>query len=410
MRPYLRAANVTWDGLDLGDVKEMNFTEDESAIYELRDGDVLAAEASGSADEVGRPALWRGEIDGCCFQNTLVRVRSRGVLPEYLRHFLFAEARSGRIGRASPGVGIHHIGSARLSAWPAPVPPLPEQHRIVAAIEEHLSRLDAAGTAVRSAIRRLEALRRHVLLSVIPSTLPRNWKPGTVEEAGVVQLGRQRAPRYHTGANMRPYLRVANVFEDRLDLRDVMEMDFSDADFARYRLEAGNILLNEGQSPELVGRPAMYRGEPPNVCFTNSLIRFRPGEDVDGEFALLVFRRHLHAGRFQREARITTNIAHLSAGRLKSVEFPRPPIDEQRRIVESVHRQLTLLGALGKQARTALRSRETLRRAILASAFRGELVAQDPNDEPAGVLLERIAAERAATPKPTRKRREKASA
>ena len=107
MRPYARAANVTWDGFDLSDVKGMNFTEAESQIYELRPGDVLVAEASGSASEVGKPAIWRGEIDGCCFQNTLIRVRSRGVLPDYLRYFLFSEARSGRIGEASPDVGIH---------------------------------------------------------------------------------------------------------------------------------------------------------------------------------------------------------------------------------------------------------------------------------------------------------------
>jgi type I restriction enzyme S subunit len=71
MRPYLRAANVTWNGLDLADVKDMNFSELESDVYELQRGDVLVAEASGSASEVGKPALWNGEIDSCCFQNTL---------------------------------------------------------------------------------------------------------------------------------------------------------------------------------------------------------------------------------------------------------------------------------------------------------------------------------------------------
>ena len=102
MRPYLRAANVTWGGFDLSDVKEMNFTEPESETYELRPGDVLVAEASGSASEVGKPAIWRGEIEGCCFQNTLIRVRTREASPEYLRYFLLFEARSGRIGSASP--------------------------------------------------------------------------------------------------------------------------------------------------------------------------------------------------------------------------------------------------------------------------------------------------------------------
>src|SRR5713101_9298080 len=163
MRPYLRAANVTWNGLDLADVKDMNFSERDSVVYELQRGDVLVAEASGSASEVGKPALWNGEIDGCCFQNTLVRVRSRGPAPEYLRYFLFGEARSGRLGEAAPGVGIHHIGAARLSAWTIPVPPLNEQRRIVAMIEEQFSRLNAAESTLKQARSRLEAMRGSVI-------------------------------------------------------------------------------------------------------------------------------------------------------------------------------------------------------------------------------------------------------
>jgi type I restriction enzyme, S subunit len=170
MRPYLRAANVTWSGLDLRDVKEMNFTEDESAVYELRAGDVLVAEASGSADEVGKPAVWRDEIDGCCFQNTLIRVRTLGPMPDYLRYFLLAEAQSGRIGRASPGVGIHHIGAARLAAWRVPVAPLAEQKRVVDAIEEHLTRIEGIERVIEGLVGplqrgegRIGALRRSIL-------------------------------------------------------------------------------------------------------------------------------------------------------------------------------------------------------------------------------------------------------
>jgi type I restriction enzyme S subunit len=163
MRPYLRAANVTWRGLDLGDVKSMHFSPTEASTYELVDGDVLLSEASGSASEVGKPAIWRGEIDACCFQNTLIRVRSRGPAPEYLRMVFLRDAFAGKFAQAAPGVGIHHLGSSRLSEWPIPVPPLDEQRRIVQEVEERLSQIDALCASIERAQRRSRALRAAIL-------------------------------------------------------------------------------------------------------------------------------------------------------------------------------------------------------------------------------------------------------
>jgi hypothetical protein len=124
---------------------------------------------------------------------------------------------------------------------------------------------------------------------------PGDWVRSTVGLAGRIGLGRQRHPDWHTGPNMRPYLKVANVFEDRIDTSVLMEMHWPDDTFERFRLRPGDILLNEGQTPDLLGRPALYRGSPPEVAFTNSLIRFVAGTSVLPEFALLVFRRHMHA-------------------------------------------------------------------------------------------------------------------
>jgi type I restriction enzyme, S subunit len=204
------------------------------------------------------------------------------------------------------------------------------------------------------------------------SGLPRRWAWSTVGELGHVMLGRQRAPKYHSGDNMRPYLRVKNVFEDRIDISDVMEMQFSPQEFERYKLEPGDILLNEGQSPELVGRPAMYRGEMPGACFTNSLIRFRAGNAVDPLFALYLFRYYLHAGRFQREARITTNIAHLSASRFSSIEIALPPLAEQRRIVAAIEEQFSRVEAASE---SLLRARKRL--TLLWSSALSDAVAGD---------------------------------
>lgn len=226
------------------------------------------------------------------------------------------------------------------------------------------------------------------------SELPTGWKFVKVREAGRVQLGRQRSPEFHTGASMRPYLRVANVHENELRLDDIMEMHFDAADLERYELRPGDVLLNEGQSRELIGRPAMYRGELPGACFTNSLIRFQASENVDPEFALQLFRNWMRQGDFQALAQITTNIAHLGAGRFADMDFPLPPLREQRRIVA----KLDALQSKSRRAKDALNAvpalLERFRQSVLAAAFRGDLTAdwraKNPDVEPASELLKRI--------------------
>lgn len=197
---------------------------------------------------------------------------------------------------------------------------------------------------------------------------------------------------------MRPYLRVANVFEDRIDLSDVMEMHFEPKEVERYELKIGDILLNEGQSRELVGRPAMYRGELPGACFTNSIVRFQASSAVENKYALQLFRHWLKSGAFQSIAQITTNIAHLGAGRFAEMNFPLPPLNEQRRIVA----KLDALQERSRRARASLDAvpvlLDKLRQSILAAAFRGDLTRdfreQHKDLEPASKLLQRIRTER----------------
>jgi type I restriction enzyme S subunit len=224
--------------------------------------------------------------------------------------------------------------------------------------------------------------------------LPVGWCWTTVEQVGEVRLGRQRAPQHHRGDHMRPYLRVANVYEDRLDLSDVKMMNFTPAEFVTYSLRKGDILLNEGQSPELVGRPAMFRGEIPDCCYQKTLLRFRSANGLAAPFALIVFRAYLHNGRFRKSANITTSIAHLAAERFNVIELPLPPRAEQEVIVEAVEDQLSIVDHLETDLVAKLENAEALRQSIFREAFSGGLVHQNTKDEAASALLKRVAAAR----------------
>jgi type I restriction enzyme S subunit len=342
---------------------------------------------------------------------------------EYLYHFLCSQKEA--FVEAGKGGAQPNISQAIIKDWKLPLAPLPEQKCIADKLDSVLARVDACRDRLDRLPALLKRFRRSILDAATSGRLTKDWRnqpessitdnPTTpaswtickIKDAGKIQLGRQRSPKFHSGENMLPYLRVQNVFEDRLDLSDVMSMDFPGEDFERYQLHPGDILLNEGQSPEYLGRPAMYRGELPGACFTNTLIRFQAYSHVKAEYALMVFRSHMHSGRYITEGTITTNIAHLGAGRFSEVEFPLPPQEEQTEIVRRVEILFAFADRLDARLATARRQVGQLTPALLAKAFRGELVAQDPADEPAAELLKRLAAQREVAPKVKRGRAKK---
>ncbi|MBO4165412.1 restriction endonuclease subunit S [Micromonospora antibiotica] len=405
----LKVSAMTWGEFREQENKAVPEGREFDPRYEVRPGDILVSRAN-TEQYVGAPVLVRE-----CRPRLLLSDKSLRLVPSseidsaWLLRVLSSSSIRRQISARASGQqdSMRNISQQALLSLDLPLPPLAEQRRIVAAVDIHFSRLDAASHLLTKQLLRLRALKKRLLVDSVPVGGETGWRTVTVAEAGRVDLGRQRHPDWHTGDHMRPYLRVANVFEDRIDTTDVMEMDFPPAVFEKFKLMPGDILLNEGQSPELLGRPALYRGFPGDVAFTNSLLRFRAGPDVDPEWALLVFRRHMHAGRFSREVRITTNIAHLSATRFKAVEFPIPPLTEQREIVARTADRLAGVERLIAEVEHAARNADALRASLLAEAFAGRLVPQDPNDEPASDLLARIRVERStAIPKQrTRARR-----
>lgn len=169
--PYVRAANVTWQGLDLSDVKSMGFPN--VARYRLAHGDILLAEASGSANEVGKPAIWRDEIPGACYQKTLIRVRCRPDLlnHEFAYYFFLHTALSGQFARLAPGVGILHLTAERMLVWPTVAPSLAVQASVVAEVDRRLSIVHEVEAEVDANLKREQALRQAVLVRAFSGVL-----------------------------------------------------------------------------------------------------------------------------------------------------------------------------------------------------------------------------------------------
>ncbi|WP_406478354.1 restriction endonuclease subunit S [Streptomyces platensis] len=395
----IKVSAMTWGEFRSAENKALLDNTLVNPNYEIQSGDILVSRAN-TVEHVGAPVLVGDVRPRLLLSDKSLRFMPGSTVDRnWFVYWLKSPAVRNAIAAKASGTSdsMRNISQSDLKAIVLPVPPAAEQRRIADALDEQLARLDEIAQLITHARAHATTLRKQILLNAIPepANWPEDWQATTADQAGAIDLGRARHPDWHDGPTMRPYLRVANVFEDRIDTTSLMEMDFSEG-FGKYRLLPGDILLNEGQSPHLVGRPAMYKGIPEGVAFTNSLLRFRAGDNVLPGWALLVFRRHLHAGRFMREVRITTNIAHLSTSRLKAVEFPVPTLDEQRRLIAETKGRLARADALDVFLNKAEAHNSALRRALLAEAFAGRLVPQDPHDEPAEDLLKHVRAEREA--------------
>jgi len=316
------------------------------------------------------------EFDGICSAHAMV-IRARedvidkDFLPFLMQSSMFMDrALSISVGSLSPT-----INWSVLRRQEFPLPPKDQQCRIAEilwAATEVAERIDAAVAQADTARRTI--LRSCFVHAAAPGRtktsplgpVPVEWDVVRIGDAGEVQLGRQRAPKYQSGSHTKPYLRVANVFDGYLDLTDVLEMDFDDGDFKTFALKPGDILLNEGQSRELVGRCAVFNGEIRDCCFQNTLVRFRAGPRLLEDFAFAYLRHAFYAGVFAAVASQTTSIAHLGADRFARLYMPIPPKDEQTRFVRMVNDITAGQNRTMAHRECADRMRRTLREQCLA--------------------------------------------
>jgi len=160
---YIRAANITERGIDVSDVLEMEFSPEERKRFTLQNGDIVLSEASGSPAHVGKPAVWRGELPLCCFQNTVLRLRPVLTSEKYaltvFQHFFVNSV----FAKVAGGVGINHLGAEKFSSIPFPLPPLAEQKRIVAEVERRLSVVEELEATVTANLLRATRLRQAIL-------------------------------------------------------------------------------------------------------------------------------------------------------------------------------------------------------------------------------------------------------
>lgn len=228
--------------------------------------------------------------------------------------------------------------------------------------------------------------------------LPEGWVWSSLDMIGEIVSGVAKGTKRATPVPMRevPYLRVANVQRGYLDLSEIKTILATEKDIEQLTLKEGDILFNEGGDRDKLGRGWIWKSEIEECIHQNHVFRCRL---YDPNFVPELISYHGNTfGKlwFERAGKQTTNLASINMGILKRFPVPVIPVLEQKFIFDYIQSNLDMVDVQLEQNSELIKNCSRQRTNILNQAFKGKLVPQDPNDEPAQVLLERVQQQREA--------------
>ncbi|MHB8949357.1 MAG: restriction endonuclease subunit S [Rhodoferax sp.] len=329
----------------------------------LEPGDVLIARMP---DPLGRACIFPGDmklavtvVDVC-----IIRVDPKKMYAPWLVHCINSSINRNQIAGYITGTTRQRISRGNLGKIEITLPPLPEQRRIAAILDQ----ADALRAKRREALAQLDSLTQSIFIEMFgdPVTNPKNWMTLPFNEVCETRLGKMLDARQQTGQNKRRYLRNANVQWFRIDLFDLLEMDFDSDARETFNLKKGDLLICEGGEP---GRAAVWQGQLDDIYFQKALHRGRPKRDIaNPEYLVWLLWFLAHNGGLGDHVTAAT-IAHLTGEKLKAMPIPVPPLGIQQVFAT----RLQSVEALKATHNAALKELDRLFASLQHRAFSGEL-------------------------------------
>lgn len=400
--PMLSARNIQNRQINFD---EFRFISDadfavEHARTNVQPGDVLLT----IVGAIGRSAVVPTGLQQFALQRSVAVLKPLLIESRYLSYALQSPDTQKYLEENAKGTAQKGIYLGALSGVEIPVAPLNEQKRITDKLDALLMRVDACRKRLERVPRILKSFRQAVLAAAMSGQLTEDW-PRNNEGWRTLPLGSVLTDiRYGTAQkshynkkNGTPVLRIPNIGDGLIDPSDLKFGVFSKKELDTLSLKAGDLLLiRSNGSLELVGKVALVEPKFEGYLYAGYLIRLRLNTSIVVPQFLRLFLSSPAIRRYiELTARSTSGVNNINTEEIRSIQLKLPSIEEQGEIVRRVEALFAYVARLEARYKSVRTRVEQLTPALLAKAFRGELVPRDPKDEPASVLLERIRASRA---------------
>jgi type I restriction enzyme, S subunit len=410
----VKISAVTWGRFNEAESKTLLTDEGLNQRNRIRSGDLLISRAN-TLELVGAPVIVHAVTKNLYLSDKVLRL----ALPETLKTWVLVclKSRSGRkqIEALATGnqLSMRNISQDALRSIELPLPPVAEQKRIARKLDELLAQVDTLTTRIDAIPGLLKRFRQSVLTTALTGQAAQEkskdgaataWRSIRAEEvcAKVQSGGTPKDGFVDTGI---PFLKVYNLVDGKVDLDyrpQYITQDLHRQTCKKSATFPGDVLMNIVGPP--LGKIAVVPSTHNEWNINQAITLFRPSEEITSDWIHLVLREGTNIRNVLRDTKGSAGQINISLSQCRDFVFPVPEMSEQKAIAARVNQLFAFADQLEAKVATAKQRIDTLTQSILAKAFRGELVPQDPNDEPASVLLERIRAERAAAPKAKRGR------
>ena len=344
-----------------------------------------------------RPYLNKHDVamfDGICSTDILVfDVLSRSI-PQYVNYYLDQREFIRYVVENSKGINLPRVSEKEILSAVIPLPPLPEQQRIVDRIESLFAKMDEAKEKSEAVVDGYEDRKAAILHQAFTgeltavwrkkNSIPDSWKKSPFEKCiSVMQNGISK----RKGTDGEPYvvLRLANLTDDGFDTNDLREIFLDEKEQKAYALKPDDVLMiRVNGSKDNVGK-LFAVGDQQKWAFCDHIIRMRYTKDISSKYMVYYSQTREYKTYVMDNMVSSAGQNTISRKGMAGLIIPIPKIEEQMEIVDILDRLITQEKSIKEAAEQVISQIDTMKKAILAHAFRGELGTNDPSEPPADI-------------------------